>query len=154
MRADKSHEPEQPIQQSVGDTKEIKLEYSVHAELEPSPRILLNIDIGGRGLKFLYEPGSQYSMLPLNIFQQLAINILYGWFLESSAYCSFEEYRKELNFMCNTVRDKMDLRQAITVTYYDRKRQDSTLETGDFVLVYKPRLKREKLTQNGLDRLK
>ena len=32
----------------------------------------MNIDIGGKGLKFLYDPGSQYSMLPLNIFQQLA----------------------------------------------------------------------------------
>ena len=72
MWADKSHQPEQPIEQSAGDTKEIKLNHSVHAELEPSPRILLNIDIGGRGLKFLYDPESQYSMLPLNIFQQLA----------------------------------------------------------------------------------
>ena len=72
MRADKSFEPEQPIEQSAGDTKEVKLSHAVHAELEPSPRILLNIDIGGRGLKFLYDPGSQYSMLLLNIFQQLA----------------------------------------------------------------------------------
>ena len=39
----------------------------------------------------------------------------------------------------------MDLRQAITATYYDRKRQDSTLQIGDFVIAYNPRLKREKL---------
>ena len=32
----------------------------------------MNIDIGGKGLTFLYDPGSQYSVLPLNIFQQLA----------------------------------------------------------------------------------
>ena len=61
-----------PSNNFAGDTKEIKLNHSVHAELEPSQRILLNIDIGGRGLKFLYDPESQYSMLPLNIFQQLA----------------------------------------------------------------------------------
>ena len=48
--------------------------------------------------------------------------------------------------MYNIAREKMDLRQAITTTYYDRKRQDSTLEIGDFVLEYNPRLKREKLT--------
>ena len=70
MWADKSHEPKQPIEQSAGD-KEIDINHTVHTELEPSPRILLNIDIGGKGLKFLYDPGSQYSMLPLNIFQQL-----------------------------------------------------------------------------------
>ena len=57
MRADKSHEPEQPIEQSAGDTKEIELSHLVHAELEPSPRILLNIDIGGKVLKFLYDRG-------------------------------------------------------------------------------------------------
>ena len=72
MRADTSHKPEQPIEPSAGDTKETKSEHSVHAELERSPKILLNIDIGGRGLKFLYDLGSQYSMLLLNIFQQLA----------------------------------------------------------------------------------
>ena len=69
MWADKSHEPKQPIEQSAGD-KEIN--HTVHTELQPSLRILLNIDIGGKGLKFLYDPGSQYSMLLLNIFQQLA----------------------------------------------------------------------------------
>ena len=77
---------------------------------------------------------------------RIPLDILHGSFLESSAYCSFEDYKKELNFMYNIAREKMDLRQAITVTYYDRKRQDSTLEIGDFVLPYNPRLKREKLT--------
>ena len=72
MRADKSHEPEQSIEKSTSDTKEIDINHTVHAELEPSSRILLNVDIGRKGLKFLYDLGSQYSMLPLNIFQQLA----------------------------------------------------------------------------------
>ena len=76
----------------------------------------------------------------------MVIYILHGSFLGSSVYCSFEEYKKELNFMYHIAREKMDLRQAITATYYDGKRQDSTLETGDSVLVYNPRLKREKLT--------
>ena len=49
---------------------------------------------------------------------RIPLDILHGSFPESSAYCSFEEYKQELHFMYNIAREKMDLRQAITATYY------------------------------------
>ena len=39
--------------------------------LQSSPRIYLDLNVGGSKLDFLYYPGSQYSMVPKNIYDQL-----------------------------------------------------------------------------------
>ena len=38
-------------------------------KLNPAPRILLDITVGDTPLKFLYDPGSQYTMIPSSVYQ-------------------------------------------------------------------------------------
>ena len=62
---------QESISSSTGHTAMKNLEHSQFVALEASPRIYLKITLGGSKLSFLYDPGSQYSMIPRSVYDKL-----------------------------------------------------------------------------------